>query len=107
MANRNSCRVARLVGVLTQGSVLRPQPWAGESQLRQSCCCLGNAPSQTLPKGRELIPAMFEAVGCCSFPLGKAGMGLLLGLLCQCFGVDVVEHQTTDGEPVDGGDVDH
>ena len=39
-ANRNSCRVARLVGAVTQGSVLRPQPWAGESQLRQSCCCL-------------------------------------------------------------------
>ncbi len=39
-ANRNSYRVARLVGMLTQGSVLRPQPWAGESQLRQSCCCL-------------------------------------------------------------------
>ena len=31
--NRNSYRVAKLVGVLTQGSVLRPQPWAGESQL--------------------------------------------------------------------------
>ena len=26
--------------VLTQGSVLRPQPWAGESQLLQSCRCL-------------------------------------------------------------------
>ena len=39
-ANRNSYRVARLVGARTQGSVLRPQPWAGESQLRQSCCCL-------------------------------------------------------------------
>ena len=39
-ANRNSYRVARLVGVVTQGSVLRPQPWAGETQLRQSCCCL-------------------------------------------------------------------
>ncbi len=36
-ANRNSYRVARLVGVLTQGSVLRPQPWAGKSQLLQSC----------------------------------------------------------------------
>ena len=36
-ANRNSCRVARLVGAVTQGSVLRPQPWAGESQLLQSC----------------------------------------------------------------------
>ena len=38
-ANRNSYRVARLVGVHTQGSVLRPQPWAGESQLLQSCRC--------------------------------------------------------------------
>ena len=39
-ANRNSYRVARLVGAVTQGSVLRPQPRAGESQLLQSCCCL-------------------------------------------------------------------
>ena len=43
--------------------------------------------------------------------LGKAGMGLWMGLwmglLCQCLGVDVVEHQTTDGEAEDGGDVDH
>ena len=36
-AKRNSYRVAILVGALTQGSVLRPQPWAGKSQLRQSC----------------------------------------------------------------------
>ena len=36
-AKRNSYRVAILVGVLTQGSVLRPQPWAGETQLCQSC----------------------------------------------------------------------
>ena len=35
------------------------------------------SPSPTLPKGRELILAVFEAVGCGSFPLGKAGMGLL------------------------------
>ena len=36
-AKRNSYRVAWLVGVATQGSVLRPQPWAMKSQLRQSC----------------------------------------------------------------------
>ena len=46
-----------------------------------------------------------------SFPLEKAGMGLWMGLwmglLCQCLGVDVVEHQATDGEAEDGGDVDH
>ena len=39
-AKRNSYRVAIIVVSATQGSVLRPQPWAGESQLRQSCCCL-------------------------------------------------------------------
>ena len=33
MANRNSYRVAMIRLVDTQGSVLRPQPWAGESQL--------------------------------------------------------------------------
>ena len=32
-AKRNSYRVAWLVGVATQGSVLRPQPWAVKSQL--------------------------------------------------------------------------
>ena len=36
-ANRNSYRVAMIGGIDTQGSVLRPQPWAGESQLLQSC----------------------------------------------------------------------
>ena len=40
-AKRNSYRVAIIVVSATQGSVLRPQPWAGESQLRQSCRCLG------------------------------------------------------------------
>ena len=53
-ANRNSYRVARLVGAVTQGSVLRPQPWAMKSQLLQSC--QGCAPSiykphPSLPKG--------------------------------------------------------
>ena len=38
------------------------------------------APPQTLPKGRELLLAVFEAVVWCSFPLGKAGMGLRTGL---------------------------
>ena len=36
-ANRNSYRVAIIVVPATQGSVLRPQPWAGKSQLLQSC----------------------------------------------------------------------
>ena len=53
-AKRNSYRVAILVGALTQGSVLRPQPWAGETQLRQSCCCLRGvqpeAPPQPSPR---------------------------------------------------------
>ena len=33
------------------------------------------SPSPSLPKGRELIPAVFEAVVWRSFLLGKAGMG--------------------------------
>ena len=53
-AKRNSYRVAILVGSLTQGSVLRPQPWAGKTQLRQSCCCLRGvqpeAPPQPSPR---------------------------------------------------------
>ena len=39
-AKRNSYRVATPYYIYTQGSVLRPQPWAGKSQLLQSCCCL-------------------------------------------------------------------
>ena len=31
---------------------------------------------QCPPKGRGFLPAVFEAVGCGSFPLGKVGMGL-------------------------------
>ena len=69
------------------------------------------SPSLTLPKGREFVLLVFEEVVVHTFPLGKAGMGLWMGLwmglLCQCLGVDVVEHQTTDGEAEDGGDVDH
>ena len=35
------------------------------------------SPSSSLPKRRELLPAVFDVVAWCSFPLGKAGMGLL------------------------------
>ena len=65
--------------MLTQGSVLRPQPWAGESQLLQSCCCLLEAPPHALPKGRELLPAEFKMVMWFAFPFEKAGRGLLVG----------------------------
>ena len=47
-ANRNSYRVAMIGGVDTQGSVLRPQPWAGESQLLQSCRCLWQSRTRVL-----------------------------------------------------------
>lgn len=36
-AKRNTYSVAIIVGPATQGSGLRPQPWAGKTQLRQSC----------------------------------------------------------------------
>ena len=76
---------------LTQGSGLRPQPWAVESQLLQSCRCLRSvlkkplsgspqgerieAPSQIFTMGREFVLAVFDEVVVGSFPLGKAGMG--------------------------------
>ena len=47
-ANRNSYRVAMIGGVDTQGSVLRPQSWAGESQLLESC---QGAPLHPSPRG--------------------------------------------------------
>ena len=38
-------------GVDTQGSVLRPQPWAGESQHLQRCCCLCKPLPELSPRG--------------------------------------------------------
>ena len=38
-------------GVDTQGSVLRPQPWAGESQHLQSCRCLCKPLPEPSPRG--------------------------------------------------------
>ena len=152
-ANRNSYRVARLVGVDTQGSVLRPQPWAGKTQLLQSCCCLCKPLPMSSPRGgvhwkplpmpsprggssfllclRWLcgVPSPWGRLGWglrgAPSPWGRLGWGLRgapspwgrlgwgfgwglwMGLLCQCLGVDVVEHHSTDGEAEDGGDVDH
>ena len=39
------------------------------------------SPSSSLPKRRELLPAVFDVVAWCSFPLGKAGMGLAATLV--------------------------
>ena len=50
-ANRNSDRVATPYYIYTQGSVLRPQPWAGESQLLQSCRCLCKPLPEPSPRG--------------------------------------------------------
>ena len=62
-AKRNSYRVARLVGPATQGSVQRPQPWAGESQLCQSC--RGCVPSYDVVKPQP------------GFPLGRDEEGFI------------------------------
>ena len=50
-------------------SIQKPIPKAAAPP--QSC-----SPSPTLPKGRELIPAVFVVVGSSFFPLGKVVMGL-------------------------------
>ena len=92
-ANRNSYRVAMISLVDTQGSVLRPQPWAGETQLLQSCCCLwpsharalfstflkekefSTTPIQTLPKGKGHYHNALARVGLVFSPLGESWRG--------------------------------
>ena len=85
--------------MLTQGSVLRPQPWAGETQLLQSCCCLLEAPPHALPKGRELLLAEFKVVMWFAFQLGKAGMGAAggMGLL---FGFFPIVYCVREGDEI-------
>ena len=85
--------------MLTQGSVLRPQPWAGETQLLQSCCCLLEAPPHALPKGRELLLAEFEVVMRFAFPFEKAGMGPAggMGLL---FGFFPIVYCVREGDEI-------
>ena len=81
-------------GVDTQGSVLRPQPWAGESQLRQSCCCLrGEAPPQTLPKeGTEKLPL---------FPFYRRGQASLSGVY-EAFWLRCVVRVKSKNRPREG-----
>ena len=47
---------------------------------------------QCPPKGREFIPVVFEEVVVHSFPLGKAGMGLVGGCRCRPVGIAVGRH---------------
>ncbi len=95
--------------MLTQGSVLRPQPWAGETQLLQSCCCLLEAPPHALPKGRELLLAEFEVVMWFAFPFEKAGMGpaggmgLLFGFFPIVYCVREGDEINTKSRVADGG----
>ena len=51
------------------------------------------SPSPTLPKGRELIPAVFCAVWRDALPLGRVGEGLL-GWLGRGFSAAACEHTT-------------
>ena len=73
-ANRNSYRVARLVGALTQGSVLRPQPWAVKSQLCQSCCCLKPLPMPSPRGGSSFLLCLRWLCGALS-PWGELERG--------------------------------
>ena len=47
-----------------------------------------SSPSPVLPKGFELIPSVFEAVGSSSLSLGKVGMGLRTKAMYGWFIVD-------------------
>ena len=50
------------------------------------------SPSPALPKGREFIPVVFEEVVVHSFPLEKAGMGLVGGYCCRPVGIALGRH---------------
>ena len=79
-------------GSLTQGSGLRPPPWAEETQLLQSCRCLRSVPktplsgslqrerieliSQTFTMGCEFNLVVFEEIGLRSLLLRKTGLGV-------------------------------
>ena len=70
--------------------MLRPQPWAGETQLLQSCRCLRSVPTKplsgSLQRDRiepispaltmrcEFVLVVFEEIGLRSFPLRKTGV---------------------------------
>ena len=93
-AKRNTYSVAIPFCINTQGSGLRPQPWAGEAQLLQSCrgaylqqwtkyINVRGTPSQStespipaFPKGKESLSTALNTGGRSPRPLGRAGEGL-------------------------------
>ena len=80
-AKRNSYRVARLVGQLPRVACFARNPGLGKRNSYRVAAACGRqtkSPSPALPKGRELLSAVFEAFRQEFFPLGKVGMGLLL-----------------------------
>ena len=106
-AKRNSYRVARLMRAATQGSVLRPQPWAGKTQLLQSCQgCVpsttsppnlhpkgkeksqNKGPTPAFPKGKENLQNALNTASTSSRHLGRVGEGLPL------FGLHLKKAQT-------------
>ena len=97
-ANRNSYRVARLVGALTQGSVLRPQPWAGKSQLLQSCCCLWKPANNNFPHCYCLRVSIYNNSPCCCC-LRWGVLGVLPTVYCVCEGDEI----NTKSRVADGG----
>ena len=58
---------------------------------------LGRSPSPALPKGRESIPAVFEAVGWCALPLGRVGEGLSVGWVGLTLNTIIPASTWTDG----------
>ena len=53
-AKRNTYSVAMLVGILPRVACFRPQPWAGETQHLQRCCCLWK-PLSNSPQGARML----------------------------------------------------
>ena len=80
-ANRNTYSIAISFYILTQGRGASPlNPGLGKRNSYRVAAADG-WPLPGPPKGRESLLAVFKDVWWRSFPLGKAGMGLLCWLV--------------------------
>ena len=80
-ANRNTYSVATLIIHIPRVEALRTSTLGWGIATPSELLLLGEAHPHALPKGRELHFAVFKVVVWCSFPLGKVGMGLWMGLV--------------------------
>ena len=79
-AKRNTYSVAIIVGyILPRVACFHPQPWAVESQLRQSCRCRWVAPPRPSPRGGSPYLLCLRMFGGAPSPWRRLGWGFYVG----------------------------